>query len=169
MKVVMESYIDSVEDDFNTYQFQEIYLDTMFWSDYLYRVYIDKSEFSDFSLRNEYKRKYEDHLEIDKIYGNMGSIFKLTELYKQSYIKYDSIYNLNQNNWNYIKLHTESDSIQFIILRLHYKINNKFNSIIKRNCSFSVRRGKILSRYIEDGYLGRDSMIGIGKRHFMDK
>jgi hypothetical protein len=98
MKVVMESYIDSVEDDFNTYQFQEIYLDTMFWSDYLYRVYIDKSEFSDFSLRNEYKRKYEDHLEIDKIYGNMGSIFKLTELYKQSYIKYDSIYNLNQNH-----------------------------------------------------------------------
>ena len=68
-----------------------------------------------------------------------------------------------------MKLNTGSDSIQYVRLRLHYKINNKFNSKIKKTCSFSVRSGKILSRYIEDGFLVRDSMIGIGKKHFMDK
>jgi len=161
--------IDSFEDDFGSYNYENIYLDTMFWSDILYWRFSDRTEFSNFVLREEYKKKYEDHLEIDKIYGDMGSIFELTELYKKSYIKYDSIYNQDGKNWYNMKLNTSNDSIQYVRLRLHYKINNKFNSKIKKTCSFSVRDGKILSRHIEDGFTIRDSMIGIGRKHFMDK
>jgi hypothetical protein len=169
MKVVMESYIDSIEDDFSTYQFEKIHLDTMFWSDFLYRKYVDKGEFSDISLRDEYKGKYENQLEINSIYGAIDEIFDLTKLYKQTYKRYDSLCNKNRNDWYYIKSNTKSDSIQYVRLRLHYKINNKFNSTVKKTCSYSIRRDKVLSRYIEDGFIGRDSFIGIGKRHLLDK
>lgn len=172
MKVVMESYIDSVEDDFSTYDFEQIYLDTMFWSDMLYWRFSDRTEFSNFALRNEYKKKYEDKLKEFIEYPFMVDIdnsSKLSELYRVSYIEYDSMYRQDIKNWHNIKLNTGSDSIQYVRLRLHYKINNKFNSKIKKTCSFSVRSGKILSRYIEDGFAIRDSMIGLGRKHFMDK
>ena len=172
MKVVMESYIDSVEDDFSTYNFEQIYLDTMFWSDMLYWRFSDRTEFSNFVLRNEYKKKYEDKLKEFIEYPFMVDIdnsSNLSELYRVSYIKYDSMYHQDIKNWHNIKLNTGSDSIQYVRLRLHYKINNKFNSKIKKTCSFSIRSGKILSRYIEDGFAVRDSMIGAGRKHFMDK
>jgi hypothetical protein len=97
MKVVMESYIDSTEDDFSTYQFEKIYLDTMFRSDFVYREYTDKGEFSATALRDEYKEKYEHQLDINSLYGNIDEIFDLTKLYKQSYDKYDSLCNKNRN------------------------------------------------------------------------
>ncbi len=68
-----------------------------------------------------------------------------------------------------MKSNTKSDSIQYIRLRLHYKINNKFNATVKKTCSYSIRRDKVLSRYIEDGFVGRDSLIGIGKKHLFGK
>jgi hypothetical protein len=68
-----------------------------------------------------------------------------------------------------LKSNTKSDSIQYIRLRLHYKINNKFNATVKKTCSYSIRRDKVLSRYIEDGFVGRDSLIGIGKKHLFGK
>ena len=169
MKVDMESYIDSIEDDFSTYQFEKIYLDTMFRSDFVYREYTDKGEFSDIALREEYKKKYENQLEINSIYGNIDEIFDLTKLYKETFNRYDSLCNKNRNDWYYLKTNTNSDSIQYVRLRLHYKINNKFNSTVKKTCSYSIRRDKVLSRYIEDGFIGRDSFIGIGKRHLLDK
>jgi len=171
MKVVMESYIDSVEDDFDSYNFENIYLDTMFWSDILYWKFSDRTEFSNFMLREEYKKKYDDRLKLLIAYPIMGEIdanWELAELYRKTYIKYDSMCNQDSINWYNMKSNTGNDSIQYIRLRLHYKINNKFNSIIKRTCSFSFRSGKILSRYIEDGFVVRDSMIGIGKKRFVD-
>ena len=169
MKVVMESYIDSTEDDFSTYKFENIYLDTLFRSDFVYREYSDKGEFSATALRDEYKEKYEHQLDINSLYGNIDEIFDLTKLYKQSYDKYDSLCNKNRNDWYYLKSNTKSDSIQYIRLRLHYKINNKFNATVKKTCSYSIRRDKVLSRYIEDGFVGRDSLIGIGKKHLFGK
>ena len=169
MKVVMESYIDSTEDDFSTYKFENIYLDTLFRSDFVYREYSDKGEFSANALRDEYKEKYEHQLDINSLYGNIDEIFDLTKLYKQSYDKYDSLCNKNRNDWYYLKSNTKSDSIQYIRLRLHYKINNKFNATVKKTCSYSIRRDKVLSRYIEDGFVGRDSLIGIGKKHLFGK
>jgi hypothetical protein len=172
MKVVMESYIDSVEDDFGSYDFENIYLDTMFWSDLLYWRFSDRTEYSNFVLREEYKKKYDDRLKLLIDYPIMGEIdgnSTLSELFRKNYIKFDSMCNQDNKNWYNMKLNSDNDSIQYIRLRLHYKINNKYNSIIKKTCSFSVRSGKILSRYIEDGYLVRDSMIGIGRKHFMDK
>jgi hypothetical protein len=168
MKVVMESYIDSAEDDFSTYQFETIYLDTMFLSDLLYREFADKGEFSLTSLRDEYKSKYEHQLEINRIIGQMDAIYDMADLYKQSYLRYDSMYNKNRKDWDYLKMHTEGDSIQFIKLRLHYKISNKFNARVKKTCSFSIRRGKVLSRHIEDGFVQRDSIIGMGKKHLLE-
>lgn len=169
MKIVMESYIDSTEDDFSTYQFEKIYLDTMFRSDFVYREYTDKGEFSATALRDEYKEKYEHQLDINSLYGNIDEIFDLTKLYKQSYDKYDSLCNKNRNDWYYLKSNTKSDSIQYIRIRLHYKINNKFNATVKKTCSYSIRRDKVISRYIEDGFVGRDSLIGIGKKHLLEK
>lgn len=169
MKVVMESYIDSTEDDFSTYQFEKIYLDTMFRSDFVYREYTDKGEFSATALRDEYKEKYEHQLDINSLYGNIDEIFDLTKLYKQSYDKYDSLINQNRKDWYYLKSNTKSDSIQYIRIRLHYKIKNKFKATVKKTCSFSIRRDKVLSRFIEEGFVGRDSMIGIGKKHLMEK
>jgi hypothetical protein len=172
MKVVMESYIDSIEDDFSTYNFEQIYLDTMFWSDILYWRFSDRTEFSNFVLRNEYKKKYEDKLKEFIEYPFMVDIdnsSKLSELFRVNYIKYDSMCQQDIENWHNVKLNTGTDSIQYVRLRLHYKINNKFNSKIKKTCSFSIRSGKVLSRFIEDGFAIRDSMIGVGRRHFMDK
>lgn len=172
MKVVMESYIDSVEDDFGSYNFEDIYLDTMFWSDILYWRFSDRTEYSNFVFREEFKKKYENKLKELIKYPFMVNIdysSKLTELYRINYLKYDSMCNQDKENWYNMKLNTNNDSIQYVRLRLHYKINNKFNSKIKKTCSFSVRDGKILSRYVEDGYAIRDSMIGVGRKHFMDK
>jgi len=169
MKVVMESYIDSTEDDFSTYKFENIYLDTLFRSDFVYREYTDKGEFSANALRDEYKEKYEHQVDINSLYGNIDEIFDLTKLYKQSYDKYDSLCNKNRKDWYYLKSNTKSDSIQYIRIRLHYKINNKFNATVKKTCSYSIRRDKVLSRYIEDGFVGRDSLIGIGKKHLLEK
>ena len=169
MKVVMESYIDSTEDDFSTYKFENIYLDTLFRSDFVYREYSDKGEFSANALRDEYKEKYEHQVDINSLYGNIDEIFDLTKLYKQSYDKYDSLCNKNRNDWYYLKSNTKSDSIQYIRLRLHYKINNKFNATVKKTCSYSIRRDKVLSRYIDDGFVGRDSLIGIGKKYLLEK
>jgi len=172
MKVVMESYIDSVEDDFGSYNFENIYLDTMFWSDILYWRFSDRTEYSNFVFREEFKKKYENRLKELIEYPfmvNIDNSSKLTELYRTSYLEYDSMCNQDKENWYNMKLNTSNDSIQYVRLRLHYKINNKFNSKIKKTCSFSVRSGKILSRYIEDGFVIRDSMIGVGRKHFMDK
>jgi hypothetical protein len=152
-----------------TYKFEKIYLDTMFRSDFVYREYTDNGEFSATALRDEYKEKYEHQLDINSLYGNIDEIFDLTKLYKQSYDKYDSLCNKNRNDWYYLKSNTKSDSIQYIRIRLHYKINNKFNATVKKTCSYSIRRDKVLSRYIEDGFVSRDSLIGIGKKHLLEK
>lgn len=171
MKFVMESYIDSVEDDFGSYNFENLDLDTMFWSDFLYWKFSNKTEFSNFALREEYRKKLNDRLKLlneNPFMGNIGNSEKLTELYRTTYLQFDSMYRQDINDWYNMKLNTSNDSIQYVKLRLHYKVKNKFNSTIKRTCVFSVRSGKILNRYIEDGFILRDSIIGIGQKHFKD-
>lgn len=161
----MELYIDSVEDDFNSYQFKKIYIDTYYRSDYLYMSMI--GEYSNKRWRDEYYKKYENRMLINKQFHTST---KLDKLYLNNYKKYDSLYNLDIVDWEFIINNQNTDTIYSLIYRLHYEINNKFNTTVKKSCIFSqFSKTNRVSKTIIDGYLEKDTVYGIGRKNYVDK
>jgi len=132
----MEDFIDSMEDDFGSYEFIEMGFDTLYNSMF-YESQIDSNYliYDNRGLIYKYRKIYRDEYEncnyriskegCKRIYG------EVLDKYNREF-EYDSIYVDN------IRKGVIEDSILGVFVYLNYKIKNKNGGVEKKNCSINL-------------------------------
>jgi len=136
----MESYIDSVSDDFGSYEFVEMGTDTCFMSD-LYWSYIDSNLNSDSKresvfdvYKGLYYSGYKHYMDLYYDCFNFYGDDDECDIQKSEFIDFKEKYDYCRQQLDNIQSGKCIDTISEIYYYINYKIRNNNNAIVKRNC-----------------------------------
>jgi len=147
----MERYIDSVSDDYGSYEFVEMGVDSVYFSEF-YEYLTDSSIGEDGHYNGSsydlYKNSEKYYIECQNQSRYLDCDFEKDnfESWKKTY--YDELSKLDR-----LKRGLEYDSCNQILYYINYKIRNKNNGLEKRSCVYYISPIKgVEDRKINEGY-----------------
>lgn len=152
----MERFIDSMSNDFESYEFIDMGVDSLLFSEF-YGYMIDSSidengryKGINYELYKESEKDYYNCLNKKKLYGYE---FIDCDFEKEHYEEWKSEFFYSYNKLNRIIQGIEYDSCNEVYYYINYKIRNENNGLEKKSCVYIVNsEGKIKNKKIDKGY-----------------